>query len=374
MSSVTETTVTRSDQKSSGVIHGAYGFRLTGVGQYLELHELPPLEPGPDQVVVKIAGCGVCHTDIGYAFDGIPTRHPLPLILGHEIVGRVVAAGERVAHWQGKTVIVPAVIPCGECAACKAGRPTICRKQFMPGNDGDGGFATHVVVPGRGLCPVPDKLPSGIKLASLAVVADAVTTPYEAIRRAELGPEDVAVFTGVGGIGGFGVQIAAAFGAAAVAIDIDGERLELAARHGAALTLNASQMNEKDLKSAVRSFAKQSGRGGIGLKIFETSGSTAGQATAFGLIDHGGYLAVVGYSPKPVEIRLANLMAFDATARGNWGCPPEQYPGALALVLEGKVALEPYVEEHSLDEAPEVLKAVHGRAIRRRAILVPPNH
>lgn len=373
MSSAIDTTVPRSDKRSSGVIHGAYGFRLTGVGQRLERQELSPLEPGPDQVVVKVAGCGVCHTDIGYAFDGVPTRHPLPLVLGHEIVGRVVAAGERVTNWLGQTVIVPAVIPCGECAACKTGRATICRKQFMPGNDGDGGFATHVVVPGRGLCPVPSQLPSGITLAALSVVADAVTTPYEAIRRAQLSSNDVAVFTGVGGIGGFGVQIAAAFGAAVVAIDIDRERLDLAARYGASLTLDASQVRDKDLKSTIRSFTKQSGRSGIGLKIFETSGTTAGQATAFGLLDHGGYLAVVGYSPRPVEIRLSNLMAFDATAQGNWGCPPERYPAALDLVLSGKVALEPYVEEHSLAEAPEVLEAVHRRAIRRRAILVPAN-
>ena len=374
MSFAADTTVTGSNELPSGTIHGAYGFRLMGVGQRLERQELPALEPGPDQVVVKVAGCGVCHTDIGYAFDGVPTRHPLPLVLGHEIVGRVVAAGEQVTHWLRQTVIVPAVIPCGECPACKAGRVTICRNQFMPGNDGDGGFATHLVVPGRGLCPVPDELPDGITLGALSVVADAVTTPYEAIRRAQLGPDDIAVFTGVGGIGGFGVQIAAAFGAAVVAIDIDHERLDLAAQHGASLTLDASQMNEKDLKSTVRSFVKRSGRSGIGLKIFETSGTAAGQTTAFSLIDHGGYLAVVGYSPKPVEFRLSNLMAFDATARGNWGCPPEQYPAALHLLLKGKIALRPYIEEHSLDEAPEVLEAVHKRAIRRRAILIPPTH
>jgi 6-hydroxycyclohex-1-ene-1-carbonyl-CoA dehydrogenase len=373
MSSATDASVT-SDERSWRAIQGAYGFRLPGVGQRLELHELQALEPGPDQVVVKVAGCGVCHTDIGYAFDGVPTRHPLPLVLGHEIAGRVVAAGERVSHWQGQTVIVPAVIPCGECPACQAGRGTICRKQFMPGNDGDGGFATHVVVPGRGLCPVPAKLPGGITLAALSVVADAVTTPFEAIRRAQLGPNDVAVFTGVGGIGGFGVQIAAALGAAVVAIDIDGERLALAVQHGASLTLDASAMSDKDLKSAVRSFVKQSGRGGIGLKIFETSGTAAGQTTAFGLLDHGAYMAVVGYSSKPVEIRFSNLMAFDATARGNWGCPPEQYPAALSLILDGKVVLTPYIEEHSLNDAPEVLEAVHKRAIRRRAILVPPSH
>jgi 6-hydroxycyclohex-1-ene-1-carbonyl-CoA dehydrogenase len=372
MSFETETSIT--GEKFSGPVHGANGFRLTAVGQRLERQELRALTPGLNQVVVKVAGCGVCHTDIGYAYDGVPTRHPLPLVLGHEIVGRVVATGEDVAHWQGRTVIVPAVIPCGECSACKAGRATICRKQFMPGNDGDGGFATHVVVPGLGLCPVPDKLPGGISLAALSVVADAVTTPYEAIRRAQLGPDDVAVFTGVGGVGGFGVQIAAALGAAVVAIDIDGERLGLASQHGAALTVNSGQMSEKDVKSAVRTFAKQSGRSGIGIKIFETSGTRTGQTTAFSLIDHGGYLAVVGYSPKAVEIRLSNLMAFDATARGNWGCPPEQYPAALALVLEGKVALGPYIEEYSLEDAPNILEAVHKHAIRRRAILVPPTH
>jgi 6-hydroxycyclohex-1-ene-1-carbonyl-CoA dehydrogenase len=371
MSSATHTVITGSNKRSSGAIHGAYGFRLTGVGQRLERHGLPALDPEPEQVVVKVAGCGVCHTDIGYAFDGVPTRHPLPLVLGHEIVGSVVAAGEQVSHWQGQTIIVPAVIPCGECPACKAGRATICRKQFMPGNDGDGGFATHVVVPGRGLCPVPERLPSRVTLTALSVVADAVTTPYEAIRRAQLHPDDIAVFTGVGGIGGFGVQIAAALGAAVIAIDIDRERLDLAAQHGASLTLDTSQMSDKALKSAVRSFVKQSGRSGIGLKIFETSGTAVGQTTAFGLLDHGGYLAVVGYFPKPVEIRLSNLMAFDATVRGNWGCPPEQYPGALSLVLDGKVVLSPYVEEHPLEEAPEVLEAVHRHAIRRRAILIP---
>ena len=370
MSSATDTVITQLE-KSSGRIEGASGFRLTKIGSRLECQQLPTLEPAPDQVVIQVAGCGICHTDIGYAYDGVPTRHPLPLVLGHEIVGRVISVGDRVAHWLGQTVIVPAVIPCGECPACKAGRATICRKQFMPGNDGDGGFATHLVVPGRGLCPVPSQLPAGLPLAALSVIADAVTTPLEAIRRAQLGPDHVAVFTGVGGIGGFGVQIAAAFGSAVVAIDIDRERLDLAARHGASLTLDASQMNEKDLKSAVRSFARQSGRSGIGLRIFETSGTTAGQATAFGLLDHGAWLAVVGYSPKPLELRLSNLMAFDATVQGNWGCPPEHYPAALSLVLEGKVKLAPYVEQHPLHDAPDVLEAVHRRAIRRRAILVP---
>ena len=350
---------------------GGYGYRLTAPAQPLERHEFLALEPRAGEVIVEVAGCGVCHTDVGFAFDGVPTRAPLPLTLGHEISGRVVAAGEGATQWEGRSVIVPAVISCGNCAPCRAGHPTICRQQFMPGNDGDGGFATHVRIPARGLCPVPENLPPGITLDLLSVVADAVTTPFEAIRRSGLGADDVAVFVGVGGVGGFGVQIAAALGASVVAIDVDQARLELAAQHGASLTLDASSASEKELKSAVRSFVKQSGRKGIGLKIFETSGTPAGQTIAFGLLDHGGYLAVVGFTPKKVELRLSNLMAFDATARGNWGCPPEQYPAALALVLQGKVVLEPYVERHPLDEAPTLLEAVARHEIRKRVILVP---
>jgi 6-hydroxycyclohex-1-ene-1-carbonyl-CoA dehydrogenase len=326
-------------------------------------------ELSPDEVIIEVAGCGVCHTDIGFAYEGIPTRHVLPLILGHEVAGRVALAGERAANWIGRCVIVPAVIPCDDCDACRSGRPTICRKQFMPGNDANGGFATHVRVPARGLCSVPEELPKGLTLAMLSVVADAVTTPYEAICRSGLNAGDVAVFVGAGGIGGFGVQIAAALGAAVVAIDVDTDRLELASGHGAALALNPREC--ADVKSAVRSFARQSGRYGIGLKIFETSGTAAGQQTAFSLLDPGAHLAVVGYTAQKVEVRLSNLMAFDATARGNWGCPPDRYPNALAMVLEGKIHIQPFVEMHSLEEAQQVLEAVHHHQLRRRAVLVP---
>ncbi len=205
----------------------------------------------------------------------------------------------------------------------------------------------------------------------LSVVADAVTTPFEAIRRSQLGPDHVAVFVGVGGIGGFGVQIASALGAAVVGIDIDRDRLDLASQHGASLVLDAGTASPKNLKAAVRSFVKESGRKGLGLRIFEMSGTPAGQALAFGLLDHGAHLAVVGYTAKEVELRLSNLMAFDATAQGNWGCPPDNYPAALKMVLEGKIKLAPFVEQHPLEDAPAVLEAVARHALRRRAILTP---
>jgi 6-hydroxycyclohex-1-ene-1-carbonyl-CoA dehydrogenase len=118
----------------------------------------------------------------------------------------------------------------------------------MQGNDGHGGFATHVVVPARGLCAVPDRLPDGITLEMLSVVADAVTTPYEAMSRSAVGADDLVVIVGAGGIGGFAVQIAAARGAGVVAIDVDDDRLALAREHGAVLTMNPKNAPLKTMR------------------------------------------------------------------------------------------------------------------------------
>jgi 6-hydroxycyclohex-1-ene-1-carbonyl-CoA dehydrogenase len=206
----------------------------------------------------------------------------------------------------------------------------------------------------------------------LSVVADAVTTPYDAITRAGAGAEDIVVIVGAGGIGGFAVQVAAAFGATVVAIDIDDERLALAHAYGATLTINPRLVAAKMIRDSIRGLARESGRGRTGTKIFEMSGTAAGQQTAFNLLDFGSELAVVGYTADKIEIRLSNLMALDATARGNWGCAPANYPKALALVLEGKVQLGPFVETHPIGELPELFAKANRHELKRRVIVAPP--
>lgn len=330
-------------------------------------------EPGPGEVVVGIAGCGVCHTDLGFLYDGVRTNHPLPLALGHEISGHVVAAGAGAERWMGKAVIIPAVLPCGECDLCQRGLGTICRQQKMPGNDIEGGFATHIVVPGRGLCEVDESrlARTDLTLADVSIVADALTTPYQAVRRAGVKPGSLAIVVGAGGVGGYCVQIANAFGAKVVAIDVDKDKLEAISHHGAALTLDARAQEGKAIKAAIIAFAKQHGLPTTEWFIFECSGTAPGQLTAYGLLVHGATLSVVGFTMDKVEVRLSNLMAFDARAIGNWGCLPEYYPAALDLVLGGKVAIKPFVEAHPLDDINRVLPAVHDRAIKKRAVLVP---
>jgi 6-hydroxycyclohex-1-ene-1-carbonyl-CoA dehydrogenase len=351
-------------------------WQMVAPDQPLTRVESPIPEPAQGEVVLSVAGCGVCHTDLGFYYDRVRTKSPLPLTLGHEISGIVEIAGPGTEKWLQRAVIVPAVMPCGDCDVCRRGVGNICVAQKMPGNDIQGGFASHIVVPSDQLCEVPvdeNNRPKGkadISLAELSVVADAVTTPYQAIMESGLSERDTAIFIGVGGVGGFGAQIARSFGADVVAIDVDSSKLEGIAPY-VDQVFNASDMPFKDLRKAVSDFVKARGRRRTEWKIFETSGTAGGQKTAFGLLTFGAHLSVVGFTMETVDIRLSNLMAFHASARGNWGCLPVHYPAALELVLSGKVAISPFVETFPLEEINDVFEMVHSRKIKERPILIP---
>ena len=346
---------------------------MTARSEPLRSCEFDPFPPQAHEVVVKIAGCGVCHTDLGYYYDGVRTKHPLPLTLGHEISGRVVEAGSDAIWWTDRAVIIPAVLPCGTCDVCRRGKSTICPNQKMPGNDIHGGFATHIVVPARGLCAVDERRlnAAGMELADLSVIADAVTTPYQAVVQAGVGPGDVVIVVGAGGVGGYAAQIAAAKGGTVVAIDVSQEKLDAIAGPIAVLTLNARELSAREIKEAIGRLVKERGLRQTEWIIFECSGTRAGQETAFGLINYGATLGIVGFTRDKVEVRLSNLMAFHARALGNWGCPPELYPAALELVLNGRVKVAAFVEKYPLNEINHVFEAAHAGVLKRRAVLVP---
>jgi 6-hydroxycyclohex-1-ene-1-carbonyl-CoA dehydrogenase len=330
-----------------------------------------------NDVLVRVVGCGVCHTDLGFFYEGIRTVRALPLTLGHEISGVVEEAGEQAQQWLGKAVLVPAVMPCGRCALCQKGRLTICRQQKMPGNHIDGGFSSHVVVPSDYLCEVSVESETAIfgqsqvTLRELSVIADAVTTPYQAVKNAKLQAGDLAIFIGVGGIGGFGVQIAHALGATVVAIDVEDRKLEKIAQYGAKYTLNAKKQDAKAIRKAIQQFAQEQNLSAFEWKIFETSGTRAGQELAFHLLTFGATLSIVGYTTEAVSLRLSNLMAFDAKAIGNWGCDPTFYPEVLHLIFGGKIQLAPFVQIFPLSEINGVFEKLHHRELDRRPILVP---
>lgn len=332
---------------------------------------------GPGDVLIEIAACGVCHTDLSFYYDNVPTRQPFPLTLGHEMSGRVAAAGAGAESWIGRDVVVPSILPCGICAACRAGLGRICPTQIFPGSSVHGGFGTHIRVPATGLCALPDladraRNPARLDLAALAVVADAVSTPYQAIVRSELSAGDLAVWVGAGGLGGFGVQLSAALGAYVVAIDVDRERLDRLSDRGLSLALDAA-LDVKALRREVRAFAESRDVPTWRTRIFETSGRPAGQTIAFGLLERGSVLSVVGYTAQAIEVRLSNLMVYDATAQGTWGCLPELYPAIVALALAGKIAIEPFIERRSLSSINAVFEGIRAGQLKKRVVLIPGN-
>ena len=345
---------------------------MTGQGEPCveQSEDLAP--PAAGEAVVEVAGCGVCHTDISFLHLGVPTRAKPPLALGHEISGTVVQVGDGVdPALVGQAVLVPAVLPCGECALCQADHRRICRAQVMPGNDRHGGFATHVTLPARYFCPIPENVLDQHELWELSVVADAITTPFQAVRSAGVGAGDLAICIGTGGIGIHGVQVAAAAGATVIALDVDATKLEIAKANGATAVVDVSGLDIKEIKGRVKEQAKALGAPGACWKIFETSGTRPGQETAFALLNSGGYLAVVGFTMAKLELRLSNLMAFDATVRGNWGCDPELYPEVLEWIGSGRIKVSPFVEKHALGDINAVLDAAHAGTLLKRAVLVP---
>lgn len=330
--------------------------------------EMPSIQA--HEALVQVAGCGVCHTDLSFWHDGVRTKKEMPLTLGHEISGTVL---EGPAHLKGKNVIIPAVLPCGDCELCHKGRSNMCQNQLMPGNDFHGGFASHIVVPYQYLCPIPDSILERYKLEELSVIADAISTPYQVIAKSELEQGDLAICIGVGGVGVYGALIAKIKGAKVIAIDINEEKLEQAVKNGVDATINSKGLDLKEIKNRVKELAKELGAPKYGWKIFEFSGTTPGQDLAFNLITFTSTLSIVGFTMNKLEVRLSNLMAFDAKIIGTWGCKPELYTEVVELISSGKLDIKDFVQTFPLSQINEVFQNTLAHKYTKRSVLVPEN-
>ena len=348
----------------------AWGNFFVTTGQPLERREFIIDSIADDEVVVQVAGCGLCHTDLGFISGSVQTKHQLPLILGHEISGTVVAAGASFNNLLDKKVIIPAVLPCGECELCKAGRDNICLHQSMPGNDFHGGFATHIKVPARFLCQLPDDL-GDFELAQLSVVADAITTPYQSLKRSGLKAGDLAIVIGTGGVGLYMVQHAKNAGAIVIALELDQEKLDTAVAQGADYGICTRDMDERAIKNEIRGLVKENGLPKTQWKVFENSGSAGGQSVAFSLLSFAGTIGIVGFTMDKVTIRLSNIMAYDADVFGNWGCSPTHYAPVVQDVLDKKINLLDNIELYPLSKINEVLELAKTHKLTKRAILTP---
>jgi 6-hydroxycyclohex-1-ene-1-carbonyl-CoA dehydrogenase len=273
----------------------------------------------------------------------------------------------------GKEVLVPAVMPCNNCDICASGRGNRCLKQKMPGNSMGiyGGFASYMPVPSDDLCIVEDR--KGMPLEHMAVIADAITSPYQAAMRAGIKEGDLVIVTGAtGGIGVYMTQIAAALGAKEViAIARNKEKLERSLEFGATKALSTLDKDIKAIRNDFRAYCKEKGLPSHGWTIFECSGSKMGQEIGLELLSFVGKMIVVGYGMQKVEYMLSRLMAFDAQIIGTWGCLPKYYKDVLNMVLDGKIKVEPFVEVRPMSQIAKAFEESHAGKLMKRIVLVP---
>ena len=310
------------------------------------------------KVIIDVVACGVCHTDIGYIDHGVPTVTPPPFILGHEISGIVKEVSEDVTTFKpGDHVIIPAVLSCGYCFNCRTGRENICSNQQMVGNHINGGFAEQIKVPAKDIVHLPMEL----SLEESCIIADAVSTPYHAVKnRAKVRPGDWVVVFGCGGIGLNVVQNVKVAGGLPIAVDLVPRKLEVAKQLGAVETILAKDLDEREVVGAIR---KATG-GGADIAI-EAIGSPITMKQAFNSLRTGGRLVAVGYSPKRWDgFDIGRVMFREMEIMGSLGCRPVDYPRIINLVKNGSLLLKPLVTHKfplsEINEAFDLMRRGEG--------------
>lgn len=341
--------------------------QLTSPG-VLEVRDVDDPVPGPDEVVVRVAGAGLCHSDLHVLH--LPFEaFPLPLTLGHEVAGHVESVGPSVSAWSGgEAVLVHLAWACGTCRQCVAGRDNACAAfgrhgtPPAPGLGPHGGMAEKVVVPARHLVGI-----DGLDPVDAAPLADAGLTPYHAIA-AELGrlvPGSTAVAIGVGGLGHMGVQILEAISAATViAVDLDEEKLAVARELGAEHAL----VSDGTTASKVLELT-----GGYGADVvFDFTGAQPTIDLAARCVAPGGAIRIVGLGGGT----LAYAAGGDPFGLP-WGVSVTRAYGGTRRDLEEVVALaragaiEVHVERVALDDGIAAFDRLHNGEVEGRIVLTP---
>jgi alcohol dehydrogenase, propanol-preferring len=333
---------------------------LHSFAEALRIEDVPAPVPGPGEVLIKVAACGVCHSDLHLAmgeWDLLKPITKLPLILGHEVTGAVTAVGEGVNEFTpGDRVGVPWLHwSCGECEFCMINRETLCSKQQVTGCTVDGGFAEFIKARASHIAKLPDNL----SFEEAAPLLCAGLTVHNALKAARLQEgEKIAIF-GIGGLGHLAVQIARAKGAQVIAVDVADDKLELARQCGADSLVNAATTQ------AYKEIKKISGGGAHVVMV--TSGSSAAYETALRSIRRGGTLSVVGMAPEPVSVSTVALVSGEYRIVASAVGTREDLREVLQLASEGKIKSR--VERRDFAEVDDVLNEMREGRLLGRVVL-----
>jgi propanol-preferring alcohol dehydrogenase len=326
----------------------------------LIIEEAVQPKPGAHDVLIEVEACGVCHSDLHVA-DGdwpqIVSITKKPVILGHEIAGRVVEKGASVKHLEvGDRVGVPWVHwTCGECELCREGNENLCVKQQITGVTVDGGYAEFVKAPASHALKIPD----GLSCIDAAPLFCAGVTVYRALQHAKIQPgQRLAVF-GVGGLGHLAVQIGRGLGAIVTAIDVSEEKLAHARSLGASAALNAATTN----------VVKELRRGGGVHAALVTSAAKAAYDMAFPCVRPGGILLAVGLPSESICFPPILMAALELRIQASSVGTRQDMRELLAMAAAGKVRCQ--VTTRPLAQVNEVLEQLRHGQVSGRMVLVP---
>jgi S-(hydroxymethyl)mycothiol dehydrogenase len=348
-------------------------------GEPVEVVDIVIPDPGPGEVVVDITACGVCHTDLTYRDGGI--NDEFPFLLGHEAAGTVEAVGDGVTAVElGDFVVLNWRAVCGQCRACKRGRPHLCfdtfnAEQKMTLTDGTeltpalgiGAFADKTLV-AVGQCTKvnPEADPAVAGLLGCGVMAGLGA----AINTGAVTRDDTVAVIGCGGVGDAAIAGAALVGARQIiAIDTDNTKLEWARKFGATHTINA---REFDVVKTVQDLTD-----GFGANVvIDAVGRPETWKQAFYARDLAGTVVLVGV-PTPdmqLEMPLIDFFSHGGSLKSSWygDCLPERdFPTLIDLYLQGRLPLEKFVSERiGLDDVEEAFHKMHGGTVLRSVVML----
>jgi propanol-preferring alcohol dehydrogenase len=335
-------------------------FRLVGWQQPGEFQEVPLPAPGPDDVLVEVAGVGLCHTDVhflhapagAYAYD-------LPFTLGHEIAGRVVAVGSAVdGPGVGEAVVVAPGPRCWRCPPCLRGDDNLCTARTTGRGWGrDGGLASYIAVPAREAVLLPTLDP-----VVAAPLADAGVTAYHAVRRVvpKLRGRATALVIGVGGLGGFAVQFLRRLTACRiVAVDVAPTKLDRARELGADLALSADAADAATLRELTAGLGAEA--------VLDFVGVDATMALALRTARVGGTIAVVGAAGGTATVGWGHLPN-DCELVIPLGGTTADLHDVVALAEAGLLRID--VERFPFEGTAEAYGRVEAATVDGRAVVV----
>lgn len=293
----------------------------------LEIREVPVPSVGHGQVLMRVRASGVCHTDLHAAEGDWPVTPTAPFIPGHEGVGEVAAVGPGVTHLrEGDRIGAPWLhSACGRCEHCVGGWETLCESQQMTGYTVDGGYAEFV----RCDANYVGRLPDGLDFGPAAPVLCAGVTVYKGLKELELKADDWVAISGIGGLGHMAVQYAKAMGYQVVAVDISDEKLELARKLGADVTVNAEMADPVE--------ELQGQLGGVH-GVLVTAVSNAAFSQAVGMLRRHGFMSLVGLPPGDFPLLIFEIVLKRITVRGSIVGTRNDLAESLAFAREGKVS------------------------------------